>query len=416
VQELRLYLLNLEYNGRGQIAIMRQSNRSLRTALGLIFFAGVFMTAALQIAGQTPSPTPITPKGHDDPRSNASPQTSGLSVSGKVVMEDGTFPPAPVSVEVVCSGVAGVSGSTNPKGGFSLSRDSTAGAGLDNSGTILPQGVASEPVAHGSIAAGDCVLRIRLVGYRSETKSLLPERRPPPGTNVQLDVGTIILHPLAGVEATATSVVSMAAPKEAKAAFEKGMAAFEEHKPDKAAKELERAVQIYPKYAAAWCELGRVREQQGDFEGAVLAYSDSILMDPKFFKPYLPLTSLLVQVESWAHSAAISARAVRLDPVDFPWLWAANAAANFHLGKGAEAEEAARQAIKIDTWREYPEAEYILGVMLAKKGDLQAAVEHLRTYLELAPNGGDAPAARQQLTRIESLLASRAGAAGTPPK
>jgi hypothetical protein len=133
-----------------------------------------FMTCVALSPGQTHGPTPsspgtstpITPTGCDNGRLTAPQQTGGWLVSGKVVMEDGAPPPAPVSVEVFCSGVAGMSGFTNPKGGFSLSPDSTLDVGLGNPCAILPQGAGSESVAHSGTAAGECLLHSQACGHR----------------------------------------------------------------------------------------------------------------------------------------------------------------------------------------------------------------------------------------------------------
>jgi tetratricopeptide (TPR) repeat protein len=197
------------------------------------------------------------------------------------------------------------------------------------------------------------------------------------------------------------SVTSLAAPKQAQAAYEKGRNAMRKRRWDEAAKQLEKAVQIYPKYAAAWSSLGRVRERQGNVEAAAKAYRDAIRLEPKFVRPYIRLAAILVQAENWTDAADVSAQALRLAPNSSPLLWVDSALANVHLGKTDEAEAAAIQAIKIDTRQEYPEAEYILAVMLANKGNFPTAVEHMRTYLKLAPKAANAAKATEQLAGFE---------------
>ena len=107
----------------------------------------------------------------------------------------------------------------------------------------------------------DCELRARLAGFRSQSVSLA-NRRPmdPP------DIGTILLHRLTPTEGTTISAVSLAAPKDAKKAYQKGMDALKKKKVQDAVKNFEKAVEVYPKYADAWYELGRFQVAQATLQ------------------------------------------------------------------------------------------------------------------------------------------------------
>ena len=63
----------------------------------------------------------------------------------------------------------------------------------------------------------NCELRANVAGFTSDTIDLFNRR-----TADNMDVGTIVLHRLAGVEGTSISVTSMMAPKAAKKAYEQG--------------------------------------------------------------------------------------------------------------------------------------------------------------------------------------------------
>jgi tetratricopeptide (TPR) repeat protein len=63
----------------------------------------------------------------------------------------------------------------------------------------------------------------------------------------------------------------------------------------------------------------------------------------------------------------------------------------------ATAEASARQGLVIDADHEYPELEYVLALALDDKGDRDGAVQHLKSYLALNPQGRGAAAAREQL-------------------
>ena len=98
----------------------------------------------------------------------------------------------------------------------------------------------------------DCEIRARLPGYRSDTISLAGRRMLDAP-----DVGVIILYPIAGIQGLTASATSGQAPKDARKAYEKGLDAVKKDKPDQAEQEFRKAVQLYPKYAEAWLELGK---------------------------------------------------------------------------------------------------------------------------------------------------------------
>ena len=68
------------------------------------------------------------------------------------------------------------------------------------------------------------------------------------------------------------SANSLAAPKNACAAFKKGQEALKNSKPDDAHKDFEIAAQIYPGYATAWYELGRLATNRGDLDDALRSF------------------------------------------------------------------------------------------------------------------------------------------------
>src|ERR1041385_2557508 len=88
----------------------------------------------------------------------------------------------------------------------------------------------------------------------------------------QIEVGTIVLTKTGAPEAPTVSVNTMIVPKEAREAFEKGRKAGTEKKFDEAVTELNKAVTVYPQYAAAWSLLGEIHRLQNQFEPARAEY------------------------------------------------------------------------------------------------------------------------------------------------
>jgi tetratricopeptide (TPR) repeat protein len=101
-------------------------------------------------------------------------------------------------------------------------------------------------------------------------------------------------------------------------------------------------------------------------------------------------------------AANIAGRALAMNPTEFPAIYYYDAAANFNLNRFDACEKSARRAIDLDTNHEIPRAEFLLGSVLAAKGDRSGAVEHLRRYLEISPKATDAAAVNRIIAKIES--------------
>jgi len=324
--------------------------------------------------------------------------------SGKVLMEDGTPPPEPVVVEQVCGNSVPIPvARTDSKGGFVVGseRRDFVDARL---GGAASRAASSSGGAPYRVPQG-CAVQARLAGYQSTSITVI--------SDTVNDLGTIILRKLTGVEGTTTSATSLKAPKDAKKAYEKGLKAIDKQKWDEARTQLEMATKTYPEYAAAWFDLGRAYQASGDLPKATEAYKQAIAVDPKFIKPYLQLAPILNHDKKWKEMAELTSKAIQLNPYDFPSAYLYNTLSNLNLGDAKAAEASARQAVKIDTKHLYPQAEFILGAILADTGNLKEAAEHFRTYLQLAPDAPNAAAVKNELARVEQAL-SGSSAPATP--
>jgi tetratricopeptide (TPR) repeat protein len=213
-----------------------------------------------------------------------------------------------------------------------------------------------------------------------------------------------MLHRIAGVEGSSISVTSMMAPKDAKKAYEHGLQSLLKNKPNDAAKDFEKAVALYPKYADAWVSLGKVRLEQQSIEPARAALKKAMESDPKLVAPYIELGLLAAKDASWQESGKYLDRAVELDPVDFPQAWYADAVANYNLKQYDAAEKSAREAVKLDPRHVNPRSSYLLGLVLAEKKDYAGAAKELTAYMKLAPNAPDLAQVKDQLGQIEKLM------------
>jgi regulator of sirC expression with transglutaminase-like and TPR domain len=71
------------------------------------------------------------------------------------------------------------------------------------------------------------------------------------------------------------------------------------------------------------------------------------------------------------------------------------------------AEKSAREAVRLDTRKQFVTTHRLLGVILANKQDYSGAAEQFKTYLTVAPQAQDAATVRGQLSKLEELLAGK---------
>lgn len=336
-------------------------------------------------------------------------------LSGRVMLDDGNPAPPQTVIERVCSGgQPRPEGYTDSKGRFSIQ--------LGNNANVLPDAsISGNGDDFGGFMSGStrqmpgappgtrgvserelmmCEIRASLPGYRSQIVSLAGRR-----LLDNPDIGTIIMKRLGHVEGLTTSMTSMEAPKEAKKAYEKATNALKKNKPDEARKELERAVELYPRYAAAWFDLGFLNERTGQDEAALKAYEASLKADAKFVKPYIQIAGMQVRLQKWQEASDTADRALKLNPFDYPNVYLFHSVANYNLQKLDVAEKSAREGIKQDDLHRLPKLHHILGVILAQKSEYSDAADSMRSYLKFAPNARDANAVQGQLAEIDKLVA-----------
>jgi len=218
--------------------------------------------------------------------------------------------------------------------------------------------------------------------------------------------GKLVLKPIGDSESLALSVTSLAAPDGARKAMDKAREQMEKKKPEDARKSLQKAVEIYPQYAAAWSELGRLQYQGRDRAAAQHSFEQALAADPKYAKPYLWLAQIAVDLQQWDRVVDTTGKLLALNATSFPGAWFLNATAQYNLQNFDAAEHSAREGMKADPDHRIPRLEYLLGLTLAKKSDFVQAAEHVRAFLQTSKNPAEIDEAKAQLAQIEQLLSS----------
>jgi tetratricopeptide (TPR) repeat protein len=370
-------------------------------------------------SGGTTGRTAPSPSSTTNPSTTQAPANipQPIYIAGRVVLEDGTAPPGLVTLETVCNGSPHGEGYADSKGYFSIELGARNGV-IQDASEYTPtrnwntSGLTGSSVTSGPLAGSQsperkymgCDLQAKLAGFRSQTVPL-SGRRPMDDPNV----GTILLHRNGPAEEGGTiSAASLAAPKDARKAYEKGLDALKKKKFDDAQLNFEKAVEVYPHYATAWYELGMLQAGQGNMDLAHSYFDKASECDPKFVQPYLQVSILELQASRWQGLADVTDKVLKLDSFDFPQAFYFNSVANYNLHHMEAAEKSALAAERLDTRHAIPKVSHLLGLILAYKKDYAGAAERFKAYLEYAPEATDAAKVRSLLAEVEKVTAATA--------
>ena len=142
-----------------------------------------------------------------------------------------------------------------------------------------------------------------------------------------------------------------------------------------------------------------------DKEAARSSFQKATDLDNKLVGPWQELGFLACDDARWEEAARLLDQAVRLDPMESPNAWYFKALANYNLGKFDVAEKSVKAEMKLDGGANTRE-HFLLGLILIARGDLDGGAAALRNYIALAAGAEDVSAARRQLGKVESQIAS----------
>jgi len=365
---------------------------------GWVLFAILFVVSAMeggwaqthQTTPQPPStitrPDSIQDSGFYNYWANMTAQgRAGGVLLGKLVLEGEPLPWSPMLVAVDCNGATVNLTQSDLEGRFVIRFS-------DNHGIEqIPQDAQRQM----ETKYEGCIVRAALAGFHSSEKTIkVGNFRDEP------DLGTITLSPEGRGGGMEVSLTTKAAPAPAMKAFEKARGDWLDQNTSGAQKNLQKAVQIYPEFAEAWLQLGKLREE-GDRQGAREAFAKALAADPNFILPYEQLAVLAAQEQNWKETLENTGKALALDPSGTPLLWYYDALAKFQMGKIEDARVSAQKSLDIDPRHSVPNTEQLLAIALVRKGDYNGALAHLKNCLTYAPNQAAEDLIKQQIAQLE---------------
>jgi tetratricopeptide (TPR) repeat protein len=308
----------------------------------------------------------------------------GDYLAGGVLLEGASLPWDSIPVSVTCDGKVRYTTATDPKGYFVIAPVEPPGS------TTLKAD--AKPVATQFLG---CSVDAALPGFNAN---------PLPIANRNIsdspNIGTIMLRREEGSGAAAISSTSASAPKDATKAFDKARNEWLDKKPDRAQRDLQKAVEVYPQYAEAWYQLGKIQEASNSPE-AWNSFSKAVAADPKFAFPYEHLASLAAQGANWQEVLNAANHALELAPRGTIQVWYYHALGNFQFQKMDVAETSAKKSLSMDPLHIQPNTEQLLAVILSQKGDTAGALEHLHNCLTYFAPGPNLELVKQQIAQLE---------------
>lgn len=340
---------------------------------------------------------------------NAQQDRQVMYISGSVVLAQGGVPPEPVAIERVCAGSAHKEGYTDSKGryqiqlgqNFELQDVSESSSPLGQVGGGSRSGMSGLSSSTGTINPRDlmgCEIRALLPGFQSSSVMIRVD-----GSFGEIRMDTIVLQQLGGGTGSTVSLTTMEAPNGARKAYEKAQKDVDKDNLKDAEKELTKAVQEYPKFAAAWALLGMVHQSFKQYDDAQKDYNQSIAADSQYAKPYFGLAVIAANQQNWKDTLRYSDQLNRLAPLAYPEAYFFSGVASYNLNNLDDAERSIRKYLTLDGNHRRPIATLYLGDILARKQDFAGAAEQARAYLAMAPNASNADSVREKLKQMEQL-------------
>jgi len=319
-----------------------------------------------------------------------------------------------VAIEKVCGGSSHKEGYTDSKGHYQIQlgqqfelQDVSESGGSGGFGMGSRSGIGNPSGGLGGVNPRDligCELRAMLPGFQSSNVMIRVE-----GSFGEIRMDTITLQRLGGGSGTTISLTTMQAPPSARKAYEKAQKDIAKENLKDAEKELDKAVQEFPKFAAAWALLGMIHQSSKQLDQATADYTQAIASDPQYAKPYFGMAVIAANQQNWKDTVRFTEQVNRLAPLAYPEAYFFSGVASFNLGHMDDSERNIRKFLSLDTEHRRPMAVLYLGDILARKQDFAGAVEQAKAYLTIAPNAPNSPSIREKLKQLEQLNS-------TPPK
>lgn len=290
------------------------------------------------------------------------------------------------SDEVIIRGKVTMQDGSPPPGGVEIQRECTDGNGSTPGPLVNKKGEYIWRIANDSTYTRTCRIEATLAGYASTSVDISALSG---FVNKTVDLPTLVLT-ARGSDPRVINSADTEVPSAARAAWKAAMKAVDTGNAAEAANQLRLAVAAAPKFARGWHTLGIVYESDQMVAEAKDAYMHAVDVDPKMLVSWVTLSRINVLAKDWQGAAKAVDTAIKLDQKHmYPEVYLHQAVARFGINDLQGAESSANEALRLDAKERKFRGEFVLGRILAAKGDAAGARTHILKYLTLNPNPPD---------------------------
>lgn len=196
------------------------------------------------------------------------------------------------------------------------------------------------------------------------------------------------------------SAAALNIPAKAESEFDKGVSALKKQNLDEAQKRFTRAVEVYPRYAAAFNNLGVIAMQRGNPDEGKSFFQQAMNADDQYAPPYLNLAKSHIGGKQYPEAMQLLTKANSLDPNNVEVL-ALLTMLEYDSSQLSNALSHARKLHTMPGHERFAFAHYIAGKALEAQSQSQDALVEYRIFLKESPQGPTAVKVQASIDAIE---------------
>ncbi|HUS18497.1 MAG TPA: tetratricopeptide repeat protein [Terriglobales bacterium] len=195
------------------------------------------------------------------------------------------------------------------------------------------------------------------------------------------------------------SAAALNVPNKAESEFDKGVGALRKKDLAEAQKRFTRALEIYPRYAAAYNNLGVIAMQQGRLDEGKGFFEQAVKVDDQYAPPYLNLAKA-VAATSYPEAERLLLKAASIDPTNVETI-ALLSMIEYETNQLPLALSNARKVHTMPDHERFAFAHYVAGRTLETQNLRQEAVAEYQLFLKEAPESPTAPKVRAFIAALQ---------------
>lgn len=206
----------------------------------------------------------------------------------------------------------------------------------------------------------------------------------------------------AAVQEHTVSITRIAIPKQAIREYEQAQRSLARGDADAAIARLKAAVEIAPRFAAAWNNLGTIAYQRRDFQDAEGYFRQGRKADPSSYEPKVNLGGVLLNLGRFDEALEVNAACVEQKPAD-PLANSQLGLTYFHKGDLALAERFLLEARRLDP-AHFSLPQLTLAEIYLRQGKPRQAAAEWERFLRYHPDHARATEIRARLQGMPKTI------------